>query len=202
MSKAKDENQSTVKSAMMMMSAYIIDAVEDLKDDKIKEVIDQILSARKIFLLGVGRSGLVGKAFAMRLMHLGIRVFVVGETITPSVEKGDLLVVISGSGETQSVVDLVQIGKHLGAKIISVTSNPNSTAARYADVLIVLGEKVKTDYMDYLERQVRGTHRSLAPLGTLFEITSMVFLDGIVAALMEITKKGEGDLKLRHATLE
>ena len=202
MSKAKDENQSTVKSAMKMMSAYIIDAVEDLKDDKIKEVIDQILSARKIFLLGVGRSGLVGKAFAMRLMHLGIRVFVVGETITPSVEKGDLLVVISGSGETQSVVDLVQIGKHLGAKIISVTSNPNSTAARYADVLIVLGEKIKTDDMDYLERQVRGAHRSLAPLGTLFEITSMVFLDGIVAALMEITKKGEGDLKLRHATLE
>ncbi|MDD2777354.1 MAG: 6-phospho-3-hexuloisomerase [Methanocellales archaeon] len=202
MPKSKDENQSTVKSAMKMMSTYIIDAAEDLKDDTIKEVIDQLLSARKIFLLGAGRSGLVGKAFAMRLMHLGFRVFVVGETITPSVEKGDLLVVISGSGETQSVVDLVQIGKHLGAKIISVTSNPNSTAARHADVLIALGKRFKTDDMDYLERQVRGAHRSLAPLGTLFEVTSMVFLDGIIAALMEITKKGEGDLKLRHATLE
>ncbi|MDD2665968.1 MAG: 6-phospho-3-hexuloisomerase [Methanocellales archaeon] len=202
MPKSKDENQSTVRSAMKMMSTHIIDAAEDLKDDTIKEVIDQLLSAKKIFLLGVGRSGLVGKAFAMRLMHLGFRVFVVGETITPSVEKGDLLVVISGSGETQSVVDLAQIGKDLGAKIILVTSNPNSTAASYADILITLGKRVKTDDMDYLERQVRGAHRSLAPLGTLFEITSMVFLDGIIAALMEITKKGEGDLKLKHATLE
>ena len=202
MSKSKDENQSTVKSAMKMVGTHIINAVDEIKDDKIREVIDQILSARKIFVLGVGRSGLVGRAFAMRLMHLGLSVFVVGETITPSVEKSDLLVVISGSGETQSVVDLAKIGKHLGAKIVSITSNPNSTSSRHADVLIVLGKKVKTDDMDYLERQVRGTHRSLAPLGTLFEITSMVFLDGIVAALMEITKKRERDLKLRHATLE
>ncbi|MDI6859360.1 MAG: 6-phospho-3-hexuloisomerase [Methanocellales archaeon] len=199
---SKDETQSTVKSAMKMMGAHVINAVDELKDDQIREVIDHILSARKIFVIGAGRSGLVGRAFAMRLMHLGLRVFVVGETITPAVEKGDLLVVISGSGETQSVVDLAKIGKYLGAKMISITSNPKSKAARHADVLIVLGKRVKADEMDYLERQVRGTHRSLAPLGTLFEITSMVFLDGIIAALMEITKKREMDLKLRHATLE
>ncbi|MDI6640444.1 MAG: 6-phospho-3-hexuloisomerase, partial [Methanocellales archaeon] len=179
-----------------------INAVDELKDDQVGAVIDHILSARKIFVIGAGRSGLVGRAFAMRLMHLGLRVFVVGETITPAVEKGDLLVVISGSGETQSVVDLAKIGKYLGAKMISITSNPKSKAARHADVLVVLGKRVKTNEMDYLERQVRGTHRSLAPLGTLFEITSMVFLDGIIAALMEITKKREMDLKLRHATLE
>ncbi len=202
MPKSKHENLSTVKSAVKMMGTHIINSVEEVEDEKIREVINQILNAKKIFLLGAGRSGLVGKAFAMRLMHLGFNVFVVGETITPSVEKGDLLIIISGSGETQSVVDLAQIGKHLGAKIISFTSNPNSTSASHADVLISLGEKVITDDMDYLERQVRGTHRSLAPLGTLFEITSMAFLDGVVAALMEVTKKGEEDLKLRHATLE
>ncbi len=189
MPKSKDENLSTVKSAVKMMGTHIINSVEDLEDEKIRDVIDQILSAKKIFLLGAGRSGLVGKAFAMRLMHLGLNVFVVGETNTPSVEKGDLLVVVSGSGETQSVVGLAQIGKHLGAKIISITSNPNSTSARIADVLIVLGVNVNTDDMDYLERQVRGRHRPLAPLGTLFEMTSMIFLDGVVAALMEITKK-------------
>ena len=202
MSKSKDENLSTVKSAVKMMGAHIINSVEDLEDEKIKEVIDQILNAKKIFLLGAGRSGLVGKAFAMRLMHLGLNVFVVGETNTPSVEKGDLLVVVSGSGETRSVVGLAQIGKDLGAKIISITSNPNSTSARNADVLIVLGAKVNTDDMDYLERQVRGRHRPLAPLGTLFEMTSMIFLDGVVAALMEITKKSAEDLKRRHTTLE
>ncbi|MFC1786674.1 6-phospho-3-hexuloisomerase [Halobacteriota archaeon] len=202
MSKSKDENLSTVKSSVKMMGAHIINSVENLEDEEIRDVIDQILKARKIFLLGAGRSGLVGKAFAMRLMHLGLNVFVVGETNTPSVEKGDLLVVISGSGETQSVVGLAQIGKHLGAKIVSITSNPNSTSARNADVLIVLGAKVNTDDMDYLERQVRGTHRPLAPLGTLFETASMIFLDGVVAALMEITKKSAEDLNRRHATLE
>ena len=202
MSKSKDKNLSTVKSAVKMMGTHIINSVEVLEDEKIREVLDRILSARKIFLLGAGRSGLVGKAFAMRLMHLGLNVFVVGETITPSMEKGDLLVVISGSGETQSVVDLAQIGKQLGAKIISITSNPNSTSAKNSDVLIVLGDKINTDDMDYLERQVRGMHRSFAPLGTLFEMSSMIFLDGIVAALMEITKKSDVDLKLRHATLE
>ncbi|NYT00940.1 MAG: 6-phospho-3-hexuloisomerase [Methanocellales archaeon] len=206
MSKSKGENLSTVKSAVKMMGNHIINSVEDLEDEKIKEVIDQILNTKKnekkIFLLGAGRSGLVGRAFAMRLMHLGLNVFVVGETNTPSVEKGDILVVVSGSGETQSVVGLAQIGKHLGAKIISITSNPNSTSARIADVLIVLGVKVNTDDMDYLERQVRGTHRPLPPLGTLFEMTSMIFLDGVVAALMQITKKSAEDLKRRHTTLE
>ena len=52
---------------------------------------------QRIFVLGAGRSGLMAKGFAMRLMHIGYTVFVIGETITPSIQAGDVLLAVSGS---------------------------------------------------------------------------------------------------------
>src|SRR6478752_8347358 len=75
-----------------------------IKEPQIEEVAFSLYRAKRIFVIGEGRSGLMGKSFAMRLMHLGATVYVVGETITPSIAEGDLLVAISGSGTTKNVV--------------------------------------------------------------------------------------------------
>ena len=61
-----------------------------------KALIEAIIKSKSIFIFGAGRSGLVGRAFAMRLMHLGKRVFFIGETTTPAVKKGDILFFVSG----------------------------------------------------------------------------------------------------------
>ncbi|MEM2817946.1 MAG: SIS domain-containing protein, partial [Archaeoglobaceae archaeon] len=65
---------------------------EVYEHEKLNSFIRFIEEAERIFVVGIGRSGLVAKAFAMRLMHLGYKAFVIGETTTPRIEAGDLLV--------------------------------------------------------------------------------------------------------------
>lgn len=154
---------------------------------KIEEILNAFDRAENIFVIGIGRSGFVARAFAMRLMHLGYRVFVMGETITPRIEKKDLLIAISGSGETGYVVAVAKKAKELGAKVIAVTSSQTSTLAKISDLFIVLKSKFGKEVAN------------IAPLGTIFELTAMVFFDSLIAEIMEKKKLKEEDLAKRHS---
>jgi len=168
----------------------------------IERFIDSIENAKRIFITGAGRSGLVGRAFGMRLMHLGFPVYIVGETVTPSVKKGDLLVAISGSGETTSTAVLIDTAKKRGLLVVAMTSIPDSTIGKAADVrLIIKGRVADEGGRDYSARQLEGMHEPLTPLGTLFELSTMIFLDSIIDELMIRHGKGEDYLKTRHANL-
>jgi 6-phospho 3-hexuloisomerase len=195
-----------VKSAMKLIAANVQAIADEIDYSEVKTLVMDVLAAhqnqKRLFVMGAGRSGLVVKGFAMRLMHLGFNVYVVGETVTPAVETDDLLVVISGSGETKSINEMSALAKAKGARLAAVTSNKDSTLGTFSDTIVVVKGRTKASGMDFMERQVVGSHISFAPLGTMFEISTMVFLDGIIAALMEITKKSEEDLKKKHATLE
>ena len=140
----------------------------------------------------------------MRLMHLGLSSYVVGETISPAINAGDCILAISGSGETNTIVTAAKISKKRGAKVLALTSYPESSLGQLADGIIhVKGRtKVEVDDENYLKRQIKGNYTSLTPLGTAFELTSLVFLDGLVSELMETMGKTEQDLKNRHTVLE
>ncbi|HDD36497.1 MAG TPA: 6-phospho-3-hexuloisomerase, partial [Archaeoglobus veneficus] len=162
---------------------------------QVEQMIDVIENSNSIFVVGAGRSGFIAKAFAMRLMHLGYRVYVVGETVTPRIGKNDVLIAISGSGETTSVVNISKKAKEIAnSKLVAVTNNKNSTLAKMSDVIVLLKGKVKTERNDEIAE--------IAPLGTMFELTAMIFLDAIVAELMEIKHLTEKDLEAKHAVLE
>jgi len=192
-----------VRKAMAEIFSHLQKTQEELERDQVEAFLQSLIQAKRVFVLGAGRSGLVGKAFAMRLMHLGINVYVVGETITPAIRSEDAVVAISGSGETDLVVGAASIAKKAGAKIAVVTSFPDSRLGRMGDVVIVLPGRAKTETIsEYVERELAGEHASLAPLGTLFEISCMVFLDGVISALMSKLNKQEKDLKERHANVE
>jgi 6-phospho-3-hexuloisomerase len=169
-----------------------------------KMIVEMLVSTdRRILVLGTGRSGLVGRAFAMRLMHLGFQVYVMGETITPSIGRGDLVIALSGSGTTKLVVTAAEIGKTVGAKIIAVTSYPDSDIAKLADHIVIIKGRTKVaDEQDYFLRQLMGEHEPMAPLGTVFEISMMTFLDGVVVELMRRLGLTEKELRKRHATIE
>ena len=169
-----------------------------------KMIVEMLVSTdRRILVIGTGRSGLVGRAFAMRLMHLGFQVYVMGETITPSIGRGDLVLALSGSGTTKLVVTAAEIGKTVGAKIIAVTSYPDSDIAKLADHIVVIKGRTKVaDEQDYFLRQLMGEHEPMAPLGTVFEISMMTFLDGVVVELMRRLGLTENELRKRHATIE
>ena len=147
------------------------------------KIIEEVES---IFIMGLGRSGLVAKAFAMRLMHLGLNVYVVGETTTPAITDKDCLIAISGSGETSYIISTTGIAKNIGSKIIAITSYPDSTLEQRSDLVI----------------QISGLHQSLSPMGTIFEISALIFLDSIIAQMMQDLGQTEKDLKARHTVLE
>lgn len=191
-------------SAIEAIIDNIHDAEEYLVEEDIANFIEIITTADNIFVTGAGRSGLAAKAFAMRLMHLGLSSYVVGETISPAINAGDCILAISGSGETNTIVTAAKISKKRGAKVLALTSYPESSLGQLADGIIhVKGRtKVEVDDENYLKRQIKGNYTSLTPLGTAFELTSLVFLDGLVSELMEAMGKTEEDLKNRHTVLE
>ncbi len=174
---------------------YIQDRVgpvaEAVPAEDVEELVDLVEAANNVVIFGRGRSGLVGRALAIRLTHLGISTYVVGETITPPVREGDLVVLISGSGETFSVVVTGQVAKELGCTITTVTATQDSTLARLADFVVEL------PVPGHDEERAR-----LAPLGTLFESSANLFFDGLVAHLMASLDETEADMRARHATLE
>jgi 6-phospho-3-hexuloisomerase len=195
------------KQAYIEIATFIFRVLDTIKLEEIEKfvkTIEEIYRAnRKILVVGVGRSGLVGRAFAMRLRHLGARSYVVGETITPSVEEGDLLVAISGSGSTQIVVAAAEAAKRMKAKVAAITTYYDSPLGRLADLVVFVPGRTKLASMDdYFARQILGIHEPLSPLGTLFEDASMVVLDAVVAELMKRLGKNESELARRHANIE
>ena len=174
---------------------YIQKKLKDILSTVSQEDIDNckklFLNSNRIFVYGAGRSGLVAKAFAIRLVHLGMQTFVVGETITAPVKKGDLVVIVSGSGETIPAVMTAEIADNLGAKVISITGKKDSDIAKFADITLFISANCKE-----IERE------KYAPLGTLFEASVWILLDGIIADLLDSIGENEEDMRSRHATLE
>ena len=193
-----------MKSSIEAIIENVKEAETYLDNDEINSFMNEITDAENVFVIGAGRSGLVAKAFAMRLMHLGISAYVVGETISPAINDEDCILAISGSGETNTIVSAAKTSKKRGARILSLTSYPKSSLGKISDVSIYVRGRTKAEADDknYLKRQIDGNYTSLTPLGTAFELTSLIFLDGLICELMNRLGKTENDLKKRHAVLE
>jgi len=155
-----------------------------------------ILCARHIFLAGAGRSGVAIRGFANRLMHLGLSVSLVGDITSPHTAPGDLLIVGSGSGQTESLVALGLKAQAAGVSVALVTMDADSTLGHLADVVVVLpGVSPKP-------RGTVGRITSVQPMGSAFEqITALVY-DAVVLELMERTLQTTDDMFPRHADLE
>ena len=183
----------------------IRDSIDHVSEKEVSRFVELLVKEKghRILVLGVGRSGLVGRAFAMRLMHLGFSVFVMGETITPAIGKGDLVIAISGSGKTKLAITAAEISEEVGAKVVAITSFPENQLGRMAHhVVKVRGRTEIAKERDYFTRQIAGIHEPLAPLGTIFEDACAIFLDSLIPELMHRLGISEKQLKRRHATIE
>ncbi|MEM2104887.1 MAG: 6-phospho-3-hexuloisomerase [Candidatus Bathyarchaeia archaeon] len=196
-----------LKAAANEIIAGIKSSIEELNMKEVERLIELLLEAKdkKIFIVGMGRSGFVARAFALRLMNLGFNVYFLGETITPAAEKGDLLIAISGTGSTKMVLTASAAAKEIGATVVAITSFPESQLGRMADHIVTVKGRTKTGWPreeDYLARQIMGEREPLTPLGSVFENNCMVFLDSLVVELMHRMGRTEEDLRRRHATIE
>lgn len=147
----------------------------------------------RVFVAGAGRSGLVLRMAAMRLMHLGLTVHIAGDTTTPAISSGDLLLVASGSGTTSGVVKSAETAAKAGARIAAFTTNPDSPLAGLADALVIIPAAQKTDHGSSVTRQYSGS---------LFEQVLFLATEAIFQSLWDNTDVPAEELWLRHANLE
>lgn len=159
----------------------------------IAQFIASITQSKRIFVTGEGRSGLVMRMFAMRLVHLGYQDFVVGETITPAIQNGDLLIDCSGSGSTGNVLAIAQKAQATGAQIVSITAQPDSPLGQLADIMIHLNAAAKQD---------RTQQHSQQFAGSLFEQSALLLLDAVFHLIVKQTNQSAETLYSLHANLE
>lgn len=168
--------------------------IELISDEEAEELVNKILESNKIFVAGAGRSGFMGKSFVMRMMHMGIDAYIVGETVTANLEPGDLLIIGSGSGETKTLVPIAEKAKTIGGTVAAITISPDSTIGKLADIVVKLPGAPKD--------QSTRNYQTIQPMGSLFEQTMLLFYDALILRFME--KKGLDSNKMygKHANLE
>ena len=154
-----------------------------------------LLDAKRVFVAGSGRSGLMMRAFAMRLMHMGFFAFVAGDTTTPAIGKNDLLVIGSGSGETGAMAVFAGEAKALGARVALLTTYPDSTIGKMADVLVCIPAPAR-------KGPRKADTESIQPMGSLFEQSLLIVLDGVIMKLMLDKPVAIERMVKEHANLE
>ena len=164
----------------------LADIFSQIPTDAPKDLAVSINAHQRIFVHGAGRSGLMLKAFAMRLAQAGRTVYVAGETVTPAIDDGDVLILASASGKTSSVICNAQTAKKVGAAIYSLTATADSPLAALSDELVIMPASTKDS----------ATSHSI--MGTGFEQALLLFFDMAVLELGEDTKK----MRSRHSNLE
>jgi len=166
-----------------------------VNDTQMEQLEDAICEAKRIFVFGAGRSMLMLRCLAMRLMHLGLVSYVVGDTTTPAFGKGDLLITASGSGTTSGVVNVARKAKTLGGKIAVMTIKRESELGMLADYLVEI--PAYTDKVQY-----KDLKRPLLPGGSLFEQSVLLLGDALVLPISEKEKIPTDMAFTLHANLE
>jgi 6-phospho-3-hexuloisomerase len=152
-----------------------------------------LVSARRVFISGAGRSGLAVKMAAMRLMHLGLTVHVAGEVTAPPIEADDLLVVASGSGTTPGAVHGAQVAINAGARVLALTTAPESSLGTLAHLVIVIPAAAKQDHGRTISEQYAGA---------LFEQSVLLLMDAMFQTMWHERGESAEQMWKRHANLE
>ena len=186
----------------MAESLYLKDVLKELernaqhvRDEELQAAADAILNAGRIFVAGAGRSGFVARGFSNRLMHLGLTVSFVGEPTAPAINEGDLLFIISGSGETGSLVTMARKASERGAGIACITIHPEATIGQLSGSVICLpGSTPKSGIED--------TCSTIQVMASAFEQLSWLVCDVLICYLMKRLGVTEKEMFSRHANLE
>ena len=165
-----------------------------IDEKEVDDFAEAIIKAKRVFVVGAGREGISSRGFAMRLMHLGKEVHWVWDDTCPNVEKGDLLIANSGSGEVISVYNVAKLAKEAGASVITITANPDGRVAKLSEAVVHLPAEVWGPGKD--------TVPSIQPMGCLFEQSLLILHDLMVLILMEKMGVSASQMAKRHRNVE
>jgi 6-phospho-3-hexuloisomerase len=174
--------------------AEIRPVVAKVNEAELAALVERLNAARRVFVTGEGRSGFMARAFAMRLMHLGLPVHVIGETTTPSVQADDTVVAVSGSGTTAGTVRVAEQAVQVGATVLAVTTNATSPLAQQAVATLVIPAATKY-------RQP-GEAPTVQPLSSLFDQVTHLALDAVCLDLANRRQIDNTAATAAHANTE
>ncbi len=183
------DNGSTFVRSQRYIGERVTETLARIDPTAIARSVEILVRAPQIFVYGAGRSGIIGRAFAMRLVQAGLRAYVIGESVTPIVRAGDAVFILSGQGESYSSIQTANIVRREGAELIVLTSKPGSKLAHASTHLLMLEFEEDADRPRY------------APLGTLFEEASLRLTDALVAELLRVRGETEASMRRRHAIM-
>jgi 6-phospho-3-hexuloisomerase len=169
-------------------------ALEAVNQGEVDALLEAILTADQVFLIGVGRTMLALQAFAKRLNHLGIRAHCVGAINEPALAPGDLLIVGSCSGKSAVPVTIAGVARRLGARIAHIGSNPASPMAPIADLFVRIPAHSRLDLPDEI-----ASHQLMT---SLFEQALLLLGDAIALMIARQLGLEPASLWRYHANLE
>jgi len=190
---ADTEASRLISSNLSLVGEEVAGTAAGIDPGQLSLLAEELRSAKRVFVAGAGRSGLVLRMAAMRLMHLGLDVHIAGDTTTPAIRSGDVLLLASGSGTTSGVVRAAQTAAKAGARLAAYTTNPASPLAELADVVVTIPAAQKTDHGSGLSRQYAGS---------LFEQVLFLAAEAVFQTLWDGDATPAEELWLRHANLE
>jgi 6-phospho-3-hexuloisomerase len=187
-----------------LFNATINEVIENLHKnnelvdfEKIEQFLGLLIKSytnnKMVFIYGAGRSGFIGRTFTQRLMHLGFKACFISDTVTYRYKANEILIIISGSGETTSPLAIAKKAKEIGGKVILLTVNPLSSIAKLSDLIIQIEGKSKDKATE---------SKTLAPYTSLFDISTLAILDTIGGIIMKILGVSENEIDKRHASIE
>lgn len=185
-----------IKEILQRITEELSGCFDSLQEEQLQALEAKIREAKKIYVAGAGRSLMMIRGLAMRLMHMGFQSYVVGETVTPAIEPGDLLIIASGSGSTGTLTVIAEKCKRIGAGLALITTMVDSPIGRMADCIVEV--KAATTKSD------ANTRETFQPGANTFEqsvllIGDAIFIDMISAGDLEENNRV---LMSRHANLE
>lgn len=171
----------------------ISQVINKIQETEIDNAVSILESDKRIFVYGEGRSGYMGRSFAMRLMHLGFIAYFIGETISPSIKSGDIVVLISGSGKSTQTNQIAHQAKKIGCTIVVITAEKESELVELSTLTIILQTGTKFD---------KGNQKSsVQPLSSLFDQCTHIIVDAICLKVKNSQDIDEGILFSRHTNL-
>jgi 6-phospho-3-hexuloisomerase len=168
------------------------DAILSIDQSGLDDLVDSMVSARRIFTAGVGQAGLLAKVLAMMVVQLGKAAFSVGDVTTPSIQEGDLLIIISYSGTTKTCCVFAKQAKSLNIRLALVTAHCDSEIAKLADTVVLV--RSASDDID--------KRASVNYTGDGFVQVMMPLIYCIVRMTGQKISAGEETMIKNHANLE
>jgi 6-phospho-3-hexuloisomerase len=170
-------------------------AVTAIAATELEAMLSELASTKLIVCHGLGSEGLMMKALAMRLYHMGLDAHVAGEMTCPPVGPGDLFLVSIGPGRLATAEALIAVARDAGARVACITAEPEGPGPLAADLVLVIPAQT-------MARDQGSTATSILPMGSLFEGAMFLVFELIVLALRDRLGITAADMRARHTNLE